>query len=104
MKTTIALAALAIATSYALPASAADYPRDVTCRGPVEAWLGDLNRPHRDVGRCYAADKASAAVIDAACEKDKPCVIRARVTKRDTPALMPRNFNVVRVLSARPAR
>ena len=66
MKTTIALAALAIATSTS--ATRADTLR--TCRGPVEV----CNRPHRDVGRCYAGDAASAAIIDAACEKDKPCV------------------------------
>jgi hypothetical protein len=97
--TTIALAALAIATTSA---ARADTLR--TCRGPLEVWVGDFNRPHRDVGRCYADDAASAAIIDAACEKDKPCVVRARVVPRDTPALMPRNYNVVRVLSARPAR
>ena len=95
MKTTIALAALAIATTSA---TRADTLR--TCRGPVEV----CNRPHRDVGRCYAGDAASAAIIDAACEKDKPCVVRARLVPRDTPNGIPRNFNVVKVYSARSGR
>ena len=88
MKTTIALAALAIATSDALPASAADYPRDVTCRGPVEAWLGDLNRPHRDVGRCYAADAASPPRLSMRrARRISLASIRAsRYVPRDTPS------------------
>lgn len=73
--------------------------RDMTCRGPLELWAnGGL---HRDVGVCFTNDEASAAIIDAACEVGKPCVLRVRAAKRDTPHGVPQTYNVLKVYSAR---
>ena len=73
--------------------------RDMTCRGPLELRAnGGL---HRDVGVCFTNDEASAAIIDAACEVGKPCVLRVRAAKRDTPHGVPQTYNVLKVYSAR---
>jgi len=102
MKTTIALAALAlVTTSAALPAASAAEPgRDMTCRGELEVW-GTPSR--RTVGRCFieSRNEEAAKIVDAACEENAPCVLRVRAALRDTPHGIPQTYNVLKLYSAR---
>ena len=74
--------------------------RDMTCRGLLE---GPAN--YRVIGpdarMCYVTDAALLERVNASCQSGMPCVVRARVTFRDTPTLMPQTYNVVKVYSAR---
>ena len=98
MKTTITLAAIALALATTA-ASAAEPGHDRTCRGPLEVW-GTPTR--HTIGVCFINGNEDAAkIVDAACEEDKPCIVRARVAKRDTPNGIPQTYNVLKVYSAR---
>jgi hypothetical protein len=48
-----------------------------------------------------AATIPAEAIINAACQTDLPCVIRAHVDLRDSPNGMPPTWNVTQVYSAR---
>jgi hypothetical protein len=82
---------------------------DMTCRGPfdIHRGLGGYDLDMRTIGTpetklCYLRGNPEAsAIVDAACQTEKSCVVRARVTFRDTPNGMPQTYNVVKVYSAR---
>jgi hypothetical protein len=88
-------------------AHAGEPGRDMTCRGPLDIYRG-LGGYDTDVltigspeGRlCYIREPAAVEAINAACQDKQPCVIRARVVKRDTPNGMPQTYNVMKVYSA----
>jgi hypothetical protein len=43
----------------------------------------------------------ASEIVDAACEMKQPCIIRARVERRDTPNGMPQTFNILRIYSVK---
>lgn len=101
----VAIAAALLTTTAA---SAAEPGRDLTCSGPLGGYRGagghdlDVLTIGSPEGRlCYIRDPAAVETINAACQDKQPCIIRARVTRRDTPNGMPQTYNVLKVYSAR---
>jgi hypothetical protein len=102
----ILAAALLLAAAAAHAGERTEF--DMTCRGPfdIHRGLGGYDLDMRTIGTpetklCYLTGNPEAsAIVDAACQTEMPCVIRARVTFRDTPTLMPQTYNVVKVYAA----
>jgi hypothetical protein len=81
--------------------------RDMTCRGELYGQGTLLN-----IGVCYTpirlenrgkpvtVDPTMSETISAACQREQPCIVRARVVRRDTPNGMPQSYTIIRVYSA----
>src|SRR5438552_3443611 len=96
MLATLAALAVSLLAAHAGERAA----RDLTCRGRLE---GPAN--YRVIGpdarSCYVTDPALLELLNARCQADMPCVVRARVVPRDTPSLMPPTWTVRHIYSAR---
>src|SRR5262249_57842462 len=101
---------ISLATGLLLGAAAAHASeRDMTCRGPLLIFrgLGGQDADTRTIGSpeqtlCYLRRNPQAEkIVNTACQTELPCIVRVRAEPRDTPSLMPRTWNVLRVYSAR---
>jgi hypothetical protein len=107
IKISLTVAGLLLAVTATHAAERTEW--DMTCRGPfdIRRGLGGYDLDVRTIGTpetklCYLRGNPEAsAIVDAACQTEMSCVVRARVALRDTPTLMPQTYNVVKVYTAR---